>query len=68
MVWGIGLCVTTTGLDKHDKDAIREEIELAGGRCATHAGIVQETPGHPATVASNSLDAQPTTAVWCNVA
>lgn len=68
MVWGKGLCVTTTGLDKHDKDAIREDIELAGGRYAAHAGIVQGTPGHAATVACNSLDASTNNSKRCDVA
>lgn len=32
MQWAHGLTVTTTGLDKHDKDAIRQDVEAAGGR------------------------------------
>ncbi len=32
-MWANGLTITTTGLEKHDKDAIRHDVEAAGGRC-----------------------------------
>lgn len=36
MQWARGLTVTTTGLDKHEKDAIRQDVEDAGGRWGPH--------------------------------
>jgi hypothetical protein len=32
MQWATGLTITTTGLDKFDKEAIRQDVEAAGGR------------------------------------
>lgn len=31
-MWAQGLTITTTGLEKYDKDAIRHDVEAGGGR------------------------------------
>lgn len=62
MQWARGLTVTTTGLDKHEKDAIRQDVEDAGGRWGpyplTKLSSMCALPARPCTADSSATVTQ----------